>query len=80
MANIRLTQNGAWTLNDLVTILQFIMLIGGIVWTVAILPQQVLSECNTRYASREKTDFIQEQLSRIESKVDLIYQNIDWRR
>lgn len=74
MPNIRLTHNGEWTLNDLVTILQFIVLIGGIIWTVALLPQKVLSECNTRYASRESVNMLQEDISYIRSRVDLLFQ------
>jgi len=72
MSKIKLTQNGEWTLNDLVTILQFVFLIGGIIWTVALLPQRVISECNTRYATKQRVDDLREDVQYIRGRVDRI--------
>lgn len=60
---------------DVITIL---ILIGTLVWTIAIQPQQVLSECTTRFASRERADMMQEDISYIKGKVDRLIEIVQY--
>ena len=74
MVGLKLTHNGEWTINDLLTILQFVVLLGGIIWAVAIMPQKVMSEVTTRFASRERVDQLQEDVSYMRGKIDRMYE------
>ena len=41
-----------------------------IVWGIAIMPGQIIADCNTRFSSKERVDLLAEGQSRIESKLD----------
>jgi hypothetical protein len=67
MTLIKFNGNLEITIKDLVWLG---VVLTSIVWTIAIMPQKVLSEVNIRYASREKVDMVCERLDRIEGKLD----------
>jgi hypothetical protein len=50
----------------------FAVILATIVWSIAVMPQQIGADLTSRFASRERVDMICDRLDRIEGKVDLI--------
>jgi len=65
------------SLKDLIWLM---CIIGAIVASWYSLPQKIMAECESRYASRERVDALREDVSYIRARLDRLYELLQSRR
>jgi len=73
---MKFTNDISFNFKDLIWVISLII---GATWAVAILPQQITADVTTRFASREKVDFMCERMDRLEIKIDKLIELVQYK-
>ena len=55
------------------------VMIGQIIWNIAVMPQQVEAGLTTRFASKEKVDIYCTRIDQLEQKIDKLIQLVQYK-